>query len=134
MWLYINPICFQFFIFTLISLSFTAKLRQHTFFFPLHYFPVELCLSKKMLLLSMDKILYFDKSAAKGVITFFAGNFFFVMCFHRLPTSILFFYIAVIGFKEAFGNTVQPAFLKNLKFFFLLKFNMVCTFWIVLMC
>jgi len=76
MWLYTNPICFQFFIFTLISLSFTAKLRQQTFFLPLHYFPVELCLSKTMLLLSMDKILYFDKSAAKGVITFFAGNFF----------------------------------------------------------
>jgi hypothetical protein len=36
---------------------------------------------------------------------------------------------------KAFGNTVQPAFSKNLKsFFFLLKFNMICTFWIVLMC
>jgi hypothetical protein len=95
-----------FYFYSHLSLSFTAKLRQHTFFLPLHYFPVELCLSKTMLLLSMDKILYFDKSAAKGVITFFAGNFFFVMCFHRLPTSILFFYIAAIGFKEAFGNTV----------------------------
>jgi hypothetical protein len=34
--------------------------------------------------------------------------------------------------KEAFGNAVQPAFLKKLNF--LLKFNMVCTFCIVLMC
>ena len=37
--------------------------------------------------------------------------------------------------KNAFGNAVQTAFPKNSKFFFfLLKFNMVCTFWIVLMC
>jgi len=35
--------------------------------------------------------------------------------------------------KEAFGNALQPAFPKNLNFF-LLKFNKVCTFWIVLIC
>jgi hypothetical protein len=34
-----------------------------------------------------------------------------------------------------FGNAAAAAFLKNLKFFFfLLKFNMVCMVWIVLMC
>jgi hypothetical protein len=33
-----------------------------------------------------------------------------------------------------FGNAVQLTFPKNLKiYFFLLKFNMVCIFWIVLM-
>jgi hypothetical protein len=31
------------------------------------------------------------------------------------------------------GNAVVAVFSKNLNFF-LLKFNMVCTFWIVLMC
>jgi hypothetical protein len=130
MWLYTNPICFQFFYFySHLSLSFTAKLRQHTFFLPLHYFPVELCLSKTMLLLSMDKILYFDKSAAKGVITFFAGKF-FLSC---VSIASLHQFCSAIGFKEVFGNAVQPVFPKNLKFFFL-KFNMVCTFWIVLMC
>jgi hypothetical protein len=35
--------------------------------------------------------------------------------------------------KTAFGNAVQTAFPKNL-IFFLLKFNMICMFWIVLMC
>jgi hypothetical protein len=30
--------------------------------------------------------------------------------------------------KEVFGNAVQPAFPKNLKFFFLLKFNMFVRF------
>jgi len=32
-----------------------------------------------------------------------------------------------------FGNATAVVFLKNLNFF-LLKFNMICTFWIVLMC
>jgi len=35
--------------------------------------------------------------------------------------------------KNMFGNAVQTAFPKN-SIFFLLKFNMICTFWIVLMC
>ena len=128
MWLYTNPICFQFFIFTLISLSFTAKLRQQTFFLPLHYFPVELCLSKKMLLLSMDKILYFDKSAAKGVITFFPGNFFLscvsIASLHQFCSFTL---LSLVSVWER-GSTRVP---KKFEFFFLLKFNMVCTFWIM---
>ena len=33
-----------------------------------------------------------------------------------------------IDIQGTFGNAVQPAFLKNLNFLFLLKFNMVCTF------
>jgi hypothetical protein len=33
-----------------------------------------------------------------------------------------------------FGNAAAAAFLKNLKFFFKKKFNMVCMFWIVLIC
>jgi hypothetical protein len=37
-------------------------------------------------------------------------------------------------FKVTFGNAAAAAFLKNLKICFLLKFNMICTFWIVLMC
>jgi hypothetical protein len=36
-------------------------------------------------------------------------------------------------FKSMFGNLAAAAFPKNLNFF-LLKFNMVCMFWIVLMC
>ena len=35
--------------------------------------------------------------------------------------------------KEAIGNAVERVFLK-IKNFFLLKFNMVYMFWIVLMC
>ena len=35
--------------------------------------------------------------------------------------------------KGTFGNAVKLVFSKNLNFFFL-KFNMICTFWIVLMC
>jgi hypothetical protein len=42
--------------------------------------------------------------------------------------------ILIKNIIHTFGNAIQPAFLKNLKYFFLLKFNMVCTFWIVLMC
>jgi hypothetical protein len=30
-----------------------------------------------------------------------------------------------------FGNAAAAAFSKNFNFFFLLKFNMVCMFWIV---
>jgi hypothetical protein len=40
----------------------------------------------------------------------------------------------VHAIKSMFGNAAAAAFPKNLNFFFLLKFNMVCTFWIVLMC
>jgi hypothetical protein len=36
--------------------------------------------------------------------------------------------------KGMFGNAAAAVFSKNLNFFFLLKFNMVCMFWIVLMC
>jgi len=34
--------------------------------------------------------------------------------------------------KIPFGNAAVAVFLKNLNFFFLLKFNIVYTFWIVL--
>jgi hypothetical protein len=33
-----------------------------------------------------------------------------------------------------FGNAAAAAFPKNLKFFLLLKLNMICMFWIILIC
>jgi len=46
--------------------------------------------------------------------------------------QIFFFFIFLI-LRERLGTRFNPHFQKNLIFFFL-KFNIVCTFWIVLMC
>ena len=40
----------------------------------------------------------------------------------------------IVCLLKLFGNAVQTAFPNNSKFFFWLKFNMFCMFWIVLMC
>jgi len=46
----------------------------------------------------------------------------------------MFLIILIDIISGMFGNAAAAVFPKNLKFFFLLKFNMVYMFWIVLMC
>ena len=51
----------------------------------------------------------------------------------KLLQSIMFCIYVIRDTKSTFGNAAAAAFPKNL-IFFLLKFNMVCMFWIILMC
>ena len=79
------------------------------------------------------------------VMILLVSNFFFLI---YISSRFILFHVSIISFLFVclnlarvsviifswYGFYIQPAFPKNLKFFFLLKFNIVCTFWIVLMC
>jgi len=67
----------------------------------------------------------------------FSSPEFFASAHHTASFNNLASHTASFNNKQfygMFGNAFVPAFCANLIFFFLLKLNMVCTFWIVLMC